>query len=95
MHRRTVPLVLSALALLFAHPVLLSAPLGAPVGAPVAQGEYADRRAALYDSLDDGVIVVFGADEPDPDYLPWLQARSFLYLTGFDEPGAALGKSVV
>lgn len=86
MHRRTVPLVLSALALLFAHPVLLSAPLGAQV----AQGEYADRRAALYDSLDDGVIVVFGADEQDPDYLPWLQARSFLYLTGFDEPGAAL-----
>ncbi|HET8771624.1 MAG TPA: Xaa-Pro aminopeptidase [Gemmatimonadaceae bacterium] len=64
--------------------------LAAPLGAQVSDAEYAARRDSLFAALEDGVTIVFGADEPDPDYLPWQQARGFLYLTGFDEPGAAL-----
>jgi Xaa-Pro aminopeptidase len=38
----------------------------------------------------DGVLLVLGAPEPVPDYLPWEQSRPFYYLTGFREPNAAL-----
>ncbi|MHB1298590.1 MAG: aminopeptidase P family protein [Gemmatimonadaceae bacterium] len=52
--------------------------------------EHAERRARLFGALGDGVTLVFGAGEPSKDYLPWQQARPFLYLAGFQEPNAAL-----
>lgn len=68
----------------------LALPLAAQSVAPISSGEYAARRAALARDVGDGVILVLGALEPVPDYLPWVQSAHFNYLTGFGEPGAAL-----
>jgi Xaa-Pro aminopeptidase len=59
---------------------------------PIPHDEYAERRRALAALLPDsvGVIVVFGAGEPEEDYLRFEQAPDFRYLTGFVEPEAAL-----
>src|SRR5581483_6610986 len=38
----------------------------------------------------DGVLLALGAREPTEDYLSFVQAPSFYYLTGFTEPDAAL-----
>src|SRR5688572_19698178 len=65
------------------------APL-AQINAQVTQAEFAARRKALLDTLTDGVVLVLGAGEPVPDFLPFHQSRPFLYLTGFTEPGATL-----
>jgi Xaa-Pro aminopeptidase len=62
----------------------------ARIEAQVTQAEFASRRRALLDSLSDGVVLVLGAGEPVPDFLPFHQSRPFLYLTGFTEPGATL-----
>jgi Xaa-Pro aminopeptidase len=57
--------------------------------APVTAAEYAGRRAALLNSIGDGVLVVFGAPLPAFDYLPFTQQPDFRYLTGITEPSAA------
>lgn len=77
--------LLSLIALLLA-----SGPASSRVAAQTPATEFASRRAALFDAADDGVILVFGAPEPVPDFIPFAQARHFLYLTGFLEPEAAL-----
>jgi Xaa-Pro aminopeptidase len=82
---------------------LPSLPLAAQGGAPPAwargavaqseadlQREYRQRREALMARLPDGVLLALGASEPTHDYLSFFQAPSFYYLTGFNEPGAAL-----
>ena len=70
----------------------LTASLGplARVEAQITQAEFAARRKALLDTLSDGVVLVLGAGEPVPDFLPFHQSRPFFYLTGFTEPGATL-----
>ena len=68
----------------------LGALLGAPLSAQIPDAEFAARRAALSRTVGDGVLLVLGAPEPVPDYLPWDQSRPFYYLTGFREPNAAL-----
>jgi Xaa-Pro aminopeptidase len=40
--------------------------------------------------MPEGVLIALGAPEPVEDYLSFQQASSFLYLTGVDEPDAAL-----
>lgn len=72
-------------ALLFGAPAF-----AAPLGAQISQAEFAARREALVDRLDDGAILVLAAPEGAQDYLPWSQSRPFAYLTGFREPDAAL-----
>ncbi len=67
-----------------------SAPAPTSSGIADPADEHAARRLRLLEALGDGVILVLGANEPSPDYLPWQQARSFRYLTGFMEPDAAL-----
>ena len=65
--------------------------VGAPLGAQITQAEYASRRAALTASLGgDGVLLVLGAREPKENYLAFWQSQHFNYLTGFQEPDAAL-----
>ena len=64
--------------------------LVAPVEAQIPAAEFAARRAVLSRTVGDGVLLVLGALEPVPDYLPWEQSRPFYYLTGFREPNAAL-----
>jgi Xaa-Pro aminopeptidase len=92
---RSVRLALTALllapALNAATPLVpLAAPLAAPLHAQIPATEFAARREALVERLDDGAILVLGAPEAAQDYLPWSQSRPFYYLTGFREPNAAL-----
>jgi Xaa-Pro aminopeptidase len=61
-----------------------------PAPTPFAAAELASRRQALAASMEDGVLVVMGAMEPDADYLPYAQTANFRYLTGVVEPGAVL-----
>lgn len=70
--------------------LVVALPLAAQSVAPITSAEYAARRAALAREVGDGLVLVLGALEPVPDYLPWVQSAHFNYLTGFGEPGAAL-----
>ncbi len=70
-------------------PVGLESPV-MPGDAAIAVAEYAARRAALAEAMDDGVLLVLGSPQPAADYLPYQQRAEFRYLTGITEPGAAL-----
>ena len=56
----------------------------------VSQNEYRRRRDALLSQMSDGVLLVLGASEPAEDFLSFSQTPQLNYLTGFDEPDAAL-----
>ena len=58
--------------------------------AQIPQAEYAQRRAALAGKMQDGVLLAIGAKEPVQDYLSFCQSEPFTYLTGYNEPNAAL-----
>jgi Xaa-Pro aminopeptidase len=51
---------------------------------------YHARRVALAAELHGGVAVLFAAEEPLLDFDPYRQDSDFYYLTGWNEPGAAL-----
>ena len=51
---------------------------------------YHARRVALAQRLDGGIAVFFAATEPVLDFDPYRQDSDFYYLTGWNEPGAAL-----
>src|SRR6516225_12140855 len=51
---------------------------------------YHARREALAAKLHGGVAVLFAADEPQMEYQDYRQDEDFFYLTGWNEPGAAL-----
>ena len=51
---------------------------------------YHARRVALAAKLYGGVAVLFAAPEPQLDFMPYRQDADFYYLTGWNEPGAAL-----
>ncbi|HTH41924.1 MAG TPA: Xaa-Pro peptidase family protein [Terracidiphilus sp.] len=51
---------------------------------------YHQRRVALAAKLHGGVAVLFAAEEPLLDFMPYRQDSDFYYLTGWTEPGAAL-----
>jgi Xaa-Pro aminopeptidase len=69
--------------------VLVCALFAASLTAAVPPAEYQQRRAELRESLD-GVLVLFGADEPDDLHTSFFQESNFLYLSGWREPGAVL-----
>ncbi len=52
--------------------------------------DYHTRREALAKSLKGGVAILFAAQEPVLDFMPYRQDENFYYLTGWNEPGAAL-----
>ncbi|HUQ19723.1 MAG TPA: aminopeptidase P N-terminal domain-containing protein, partial [Gemmatimonadaceae bacterium] len=58
--------------------------------AQIPQAEYAARRAALAKIIGNGIVVAFGSNEPQEDYIAFNQNSPFSYLTGFNEPGAGL-----
>jgi Xaa-Pro aminopeptidase len=60
------------------------------LSAQISRAEYAARRDSLIAKVQDGAIVVFGAREPQKDYMSFFQDPNFLYLTGVREPNAAL-----
>ena len=68
----------------------LLAPVTGPVSAQISSGEYADRRGALAQEVDDGLILAVGSAQPPEDYINFYQNSPFRYLTGFLEPDAAL-----
>ena len=51
---------------------------------------YHSRRVALGAKLHGGVAVLFAAEEAQLDFMPYRQDEDFYYLTGWNEPGAAL-----
>ena len=51
---------------------------------------YHARRVALAEKLQGGAAVLFAAEEPLLDFMPYRQDEDFYYLTGWNEPGAAL-----
>ncbi len=51
---------------------------------------YHARRQALADRLQGGVAILFAAPEPVLDFMAYRQDSDFYYLTGWNEPGAAL-----
>src|ERR1019366_10211396 len=51
---------------------------------------YHARRVALAGKLHGGVAVLFAGEEPLLDFMPYRQDEDFYYLTGWNEPGAAL-----
>ena len=62
----------------------------AQLSAQIPQTEYAQRRAALAAKIQDGVLLAIGGKEPAQDYLSFYQNEPFTYLTGYNEPNAAL-----
>jgi Xaa-Pro aminopeptidase len=71
-------------------PALPGPPATLAEPAPIPAAEYARRRAALAEAMEDGVLLVLGSPEPAADYLPYAQRSDFRYLTGITEPHAAL-----
>lgn len=55
----------------------------------ISKAEYKSRRTQLRKSLD-GVMVLFGADEPEDLHNAFFQESNFLYLSGWREPGAVM-----
>ena len=53
-------------------------------------GVFHARRVALAGRLNGGVAVLFAAEESQLDFTPYRQDSDFYYLTGWNEPGAAL-----
>jgi len=51
---------------------------------------YRARREALAKKLNGGVAILFAANEPALEYQEYRQDEDFYYLTGWNEPGAAL-----
>jgi Xaa-Pro aminopeptidase len=51
---------------------------------------YHARREALAKKLNGGIAVLFAANEPALEYQEYRQDEDFYYLTGWNEPGAAL-----
>jgi Xaa-Pro aminopeptidase len=51
---------------------------------------YHARRVALAEKLQGGVAILFAAGEDDKDLDPYRQDEDFYYLTGWNQPGAAL-----
>ncbi len=51
---------------------------------------YQGRREALAKSLHGGTALLFGNEEPRLEYQDFRQDEDFYYLTGWNEPGAAL-----
>ena len=56
----------------------------------IPNSEYAARRTALAQKLQNGILVALGSPEPEEDYISFNQNSQFNYLTGFTEPNAAL-----
>jgi Xaa-Pro aminopeptidase len=61
----------------------------APAPAPISREEFAARRRALAEQMEDGVLFVMGRDEGEGS-ATFAQSSNFRYLTGYTEPGAML-----
>ena len=62
----------------------------AQLHAQIPDTEYGQRRAAIAAAIRNGIVIVLGSPEPGQDYIAFNQNSSFTYMTGFNEPDAAL-----
>jgi Xaa-Pro aminopeptidase len=76
--------------ILLTAPCILALPLAAQALESVPRPEYHARRAALAERMSNGIAILFAAPEPLLDFLPYRQDEDFYYLTGWNEPDAAL-----
>jgi Xaa-Pro aminopeptidase len=60
------------------------------LSAQILDTEYAARRNALAQRVQNGIVLALGSPEPEEDFLSFNQNSNFKYLTGFNEPEAAL-----
>jgi Xaa-Pro aminopeptidase len=77
----------------FAAPVLVFLALAFSASQALEKqpaSDYHARRIALANELHGGVAILFAAEEPALDFDPYRQDSDFYYLTGWNEPGAAL-----
>lgn len=70
--------------------ICVASSLAAQAMDSVPKAEYHARRMALAEKLHGGAAVLFAAEEPVLDFMPYRQDSDFFYLTGWTEPGAAL-----
>ncbi|MCL2659577.1 MAG: Xaa-Pro aminopeptidase [Acidobacteriaceae bacterium] len=56
----------------------------------VPKAEYHQRRVALAEAMKMGVAVLFASDEPALEYQDFRQDEDFYYLSGWNQPGAAV-----
>jgi Xaa-Pro aminopeptidase len=56
----------------------------------VPKPEYHQRRVALAEKLNGGAALVFAGEELSVDFMPFRQDPDFYYLSGWNEPGAAM-----
>lgn len=70
--------------------ILLFVPVASSALESVPKPEYRTRRVALAEKMKGGIAVLFAAEEPVLDFMPYRQEEDFYYLTGWNEPGAAL-----
>ena len=78
----------SRLLLLLLLPTILLAPALRGLDRQ-SSADYHNRRVRLSGALNQGIAVVFAADEPLTDFTPYRQDSDFYYLTGWNAPGAA------
>jgi Xaa-Pro aminopeptidase len=60
-----------------------------PLFGGISPSEYKQRRAEVRKTLD-GVMVLFGAEDPEDLHTAFFQESNFLYLSGWREPGAVM-----
>lgn len=60
------------------------------LNAQIPASEYAARRTALAQRIQNGVVLALGSPEPEEDFISFNQNSNFRYLTAFNEPDAAL-----
>ena len=70
--------------------ILMAAAPSSLVSAQLAVNEYGARRDSLATRIGNGVVVAFGGRTPVSDFGPFYQLAAFHYLTGFEEPDAAM-----
>jgi len=56
----------------------------------VPKPQYRQRRVALGEKLSGGAALVFAGEELSVDFMPFRQDPDFYYLSGWNEPGAAM-----
>jgi len=56
----------------------------------VPRAEYRQRRVALAEKLKGGVALLYASEEPALDFMSYRQDEDFYYLSGWNEPGAAI-----
>lgn len=91
---RTVPRSATPVASAFSAFVLALFAIAVPsrAVAQISNEEYAARRAALVQQVQEpqAIVIAMGSAQPPEDYIAFYQNSPFRYLTGFVEPNAAL-----